>query len=116
MKNAKKKKKPPADPDKNITSASETNAVKGGRKTDLEKIKLPPKDSARIKSMPRRDLTSAEMNFYLTNLHDQLKKLLPPEYVASANSIAEKLKHPLKIENAALLAWQNGSFEESVLL
>jgi tetratricopeptide (TPR) repeat protein len=66
--------------------------------------------------MPRRDLTSAEMNSYLTDLHDQLKKLLPAEYVASANSIAEKLKYPLRIENAAVLAWQNGSFEQSVLL
>ena len=117
IQNVLKKKKPPADPDKNLTTVtSEANIPRAGASIDFEKIKLPPKDSARIKSMPRRDLTSAEMNSYLTNLHDQLKKLLPAEYVTSANSIAEKLKHPLKIENAAVLAWQNGSFEESVLL
>jgi tetratricopeptide (TPR) repeat protein len=111
------KKKLPADRDKNLaTGTGGTHIPKAGGDPDIEKIKLPPKDSARIKTIPQRDLTSAELNSYLKSLHDQLKKLLPADAVASANAIAEKLKHPLKIENAAVIAWQNGSFEESVLL
>ena len=88
-----------------------------GSDKDFDKLKLPPRDSAKINAIPKKNFSPQEINSYLADLHALLTKKLPADAVSSANSIAEKLGNdPLKLEAAALHAFENGSTEESLLL
>jgi hypothetical protein len=82
-----------------------------------ENQKLPAWDSVRVRSLPKKIFTPAELNAYLTTLYDQLCRKFRADAVNSAKSIAAKLNNnPAKLEAAALHAWQNGADEEAVLL
>lgn len=92
-------------------------AAKPAKSTDIDKFKLPEKDSAKIKSLPRKNLSVSELRSYLTNLYDELNRKFPADAASSAKSIATKLGNdPVKLEAAALHGWQNGADEEALLL
>lgn len=92
-----------------------TGKQQGGKKTEDQK--LPELDSSKVRSLPKKTFTPAELNSFLTGLYDQLCKKFPADAVSSAKSIASKLGNdPLKLEAAALHGWQNGASEEAVLL
>jgi hypothetical protein len=91
----------------------------GNPQTDktIENQKLPELDSAKVRSLPKKNFTPAELNAYLTALYDQLCRKFPADAVNSAKSIAAKLNNdPAKLEAAALHGWQNGADEEALLL
>ena len=78
---------------------------------------LPAIDSARIRSIPNKTFSIIELNSYLNNLHTQISKILPAGAVSSAQAIAKKLGNdPQKLEGAAVIAWGNGAWEESLWL
>jgi hypothetical protein len=60
---------------------------------NFDKLKLPPRNSARINSISKKSFSLKVLSSYLTDLHTLLTKKLPPDAVSSANSIAsgEKL-------------------------
>lgn len=79
--------------------------------------KLPPYDAARVKSIPKKTYSINEIKSYLGQIHAQLLKLLPADAVNSANAIEKKLDNePGKIQATALAAWENGAWEEALLL
>lgn len=84
---------------------------------DFENIRLPQKNPARIKNIPQRNFSLAELQIYLTSLYTQLADKMAPDIVASVNSIAKKLgNQPVKLEAAAFTAWQNNADDEALLL
>ena len=99
----------------NTTSTIKTGKQQAGKNSDDQK--LPELDSARVRNLPKKNFTLDELSSYLTNLYDQLSKKFPADAVSSAKAIAAKLgNNPIKIEAAALHAWQNGADEEAILL
>jgi Flp pilus assembly protein TadD len=101
----------------NPTGGTPIKPVKSQSANDPENITLPPRDSVRIGSIPKKRFTVPELRAYLTDLYDQLSRKFPADAVSSAKSIASKLSNnPAKIESAALMAWENGADEEAVLL
>jgi tetratricopeptide (TPR) repeat protein len=107
---------------KNKTSGNpnKTAGITKPEKSQTDKNKdnqiLPEPDSARIRNLPKKILSPAELNSYLNNLYDQLSKKFPADAVSSAKSIAAKLNNdPVKLEAAALHGWQNGADEEALL-
>ncbi|MBS1918989.1 MAG: hypothetical protein JST17_01935 [Bacteroidetes bacterium] len=112
-------------------SDGKTNNIPGSIKTEKNKtnktteslpagqagLKLPELDSVRVRSLPKKILTPAELSTYLNNLYDQLCRKFPEDAVNSAKSIASKLGNdPAKLEAAALIGWQNGADEEAIIL
>ncbi|MFL5810913.1 MAG: tetratricopeptide repeat protein, partial [Flavisolibacter sp.] len=99
-----------------ILQKSNTVPATGGGGSSLLPS-LPSPDSARIKSIPKKILSVAELTSYLAAIHAKLLKLLPADAVNSAEAIEKKLGNdPNKMEATALIAWQKGAYEESVLL
>ena len=93
------------------------NKPRGQKVKEPNVENLPSPDSAKIRSIPKKNFTAAEMPKYLNDLYLQLSKKFPADAVASAKAIATKLgNQPSKLEAAALHAWQNGADEEAVLL
>src|SRR5688572_23720188 len=83
----------------------------------IEKFTLPPNDSARIKTLPKKNFTIKELQSYIDQLYVQLTKKISKDKVASAEAIAAKLgNQPLKLEATAFTAMQNGAFDEALLL
>lgn len=84
---------------------------------NIEKFKLPPRDSARIKTLPKKNFSLAELQTYMDQLYVQLTKRMSKDIVASADAIAAKLNNqPGKLEATAFAAWQKGALEEALLL
>ncbi len=82
----------------------------------IDKIELPPKDSLKIRGIPKKNLSLAELAIYLTDLRAQLAKQMPGQ-AASAKEIANKLNNdPLKMEAAAFVGLKRGAGEEAVFL
>lgn len=104
-------------PNKQPASNQPSSQTFGKSDKDFEKIKLPLKDTAKIKTIPVKTFSLTELRSYLDNLYVQLSKKFPADAVSSANAIATKLDNdPAKLEAAALHGWQNGADEEAVLL
>lgn len=109
---AKKKTKANADSKSAETKPRNAQTDKRGKNDNLPEL-----DSAKVRSLPKKILSPSELNTYLNSLYSELSKRYSTEAVASANSIAQKLNNnPIKLEAAALHAWQNGAGEEAVLL
>ncbi|MBS1620726.1 MAG: hypothetical protein JST10_06185 [Bacteroidetes bacterium] len=101
---------------RNLSDTNKKSLVSKKTK-NIEEQNLPEFDSIKARSLPKKTFTPAELNSYLTNLYKELSRKFPADAVASANSIAQKLNNsPVKLEAAALHAWQNGADEESILL
>ena len=82
----------------------------------IDKIELPPKDSSKIRNIPKRNFSLSELATYLTDLRAQLAKQMPGQ-AASAKAIANKLNNdPLKMEAAAFVGLKRGAGEEAVFL
>lgn len=82
----------------------------------IDKIELPPKDSLRIRNIPKKNYSLSELAAYLSDLREQLAKKMPGQ-AASAKAIATKLNNdPLKMESAALVGLKRGAGEEATLL
>jgi len=82
----------------------------------IDKIELPPKDSARIRAIPKKNYSLPELAVYLSDLREQLAKKMPGQ-AASAKAIATKLNNdPLKMESAAVVGLKRGAGEEAALL
>jgi tetratricopeptide (TPR) repeat protein len=78
---------------------------------------LPVADSVKIKTLPAKALSLSELRIFLKDLHTQLAKKFLADQVASAAAIVKKLDNdPKKVEAAAMIGWQNGATEESLLL
>jgi tetratricopeptide (TPR) repeat protein len=86
-------------------------------KRDLEKLKLPKKDTIALRRIPRGIFTTQQINGYLANIRNSVAPLLPDDAVESAKANTKRLGNdPAKLESAAILALQTGSWEEAVVL
>lgn len=103
--------------EQNKNTAGETTKPAKSTANDPDKFKLPEKDSAKIKSLPRKNFSASEIRSYLNSLYDELSRKFPADAVGSAKAIAAKLGNdPVKLEAAAQHGWQNGADEEALLL
>lgn len=113
MLNAMKKKGAEKEKNKKDITSSSKKQTSG----TSESTTLPELDSVKVKNLPKKTLSPAELKSYLNNLYSQLCTKLPPGAVSSAKSIAAKLNNdPAKLESAALMGWQNGADDEALLL
>jgi Flp pilus assembly protein TadD len=83
----------------------------------ITNMQLPRPDMVKITALPKKVLSLAELSSYITSLHEQLSKKLPPAMVSNAKAIAAGLGHdPVQLEGAAWFAFQNGKYAEATLL
>jgi Tfp pilus assembly protein PilF len=82
----------------------------------IDKIELPPRDSLKVRNIPKKNFSLQELAVYLVDVHAQLAQRMPGP-AASAKAIAVKLNNdPAKMESAAIVAWKRGAGEEAALL
>lgn len=91
-------------------------AAKEGN-SKFDKTQLPPKDSLRLKNIPKKTFSPTELRSYMNDLYNQLVKNLPPATVSEAHQIAsESNNDPAQMEVAALLALGSSEAEVAALL
>lgn len=74
-------------------------------------------DSTRIRLMPVKTLSVAELSNYLIDLYKSMRSRFPSGSVKLADEIATKVGHnPVQLEAAANVAWLNGYTIEAALL
>lgn len=85
--------------------------------TALDKLELPPKDSARLKRIPNKTFSPEELQNYCTDLHNQIARKLPQTTVDKVNRMFEEIRSDISAqETAAALAFNAGQDEEAVLI
>lgn len=96
---------------------SGTAGTISGGATNYEQFRLPKRDTAKIRSLPKKTMTPDELNSYLKDLYAQMQRKFAPGTVNVAKEIAEELgNHPQRLEEAAILAWQGAENAISALL
>jgi tetratricopeptide (TPR) repeat protein len=91
-------------------------AAKEG-KSNFDKTQLPPKDSLRLKNIPKKTFSPTELRSYMNDLYNKMAKNLPPAIVSQVNQTAAELNNdPAKMETAALLALKDTEAEIAALL
>lgn len=105
-------------PQTGIPSASSGGAPSSPTSNNkaIDKIGLPPKDSIKIRNIPKKNYSLSELATYLTDLRIQLAKQMPGQ-AASAKAIANRMNNdPLKMEAAAFVGLKRGAGEEAIFL
>ena len=74
-----------------VTNTNTQTPANPKNNKQIEKFRLPPKDSARIKTLPKKNFSINELQSYMDQLYVQLTKKISKEKVASAEAIAVKL-------------------------
>ncbi len=81
---------------------------------------IPKRDSARIRALPKKILTAAEVFSLINVIHADVEKTIPPEEKMEAskiyNNVKSKYESPGEISNAAAGCWIYGHWEKAVWL
>lgn len=106
-------------PNAGLPDAANTPRPAAGGKgsSNFDKLELPKKDSIRLKNIPKKTFSPAELKSYLTDLQAQIAKNVSAETVNKVNQMLSETKgNASDIETAAMLAWQGGDYEVAALL
>ncbi|HKC37354.1 MAG TPA: tetratricopeptide repeat protein, partial [Chitinophagaceae bacterium] len=88
--------------------------------TEEETTTIPKRDITRINSLPKKNLTEAELSLFITKVHAGVEKLIPAtertEALKIYNETKSKYKSTAIVANAANGCWMVGHWEKALFI
>src|SRR6185503_6632061 len=79
-------------------------------------IRIPPRKSALLDALPKDELSKVELQSFLNNLHNDLKKKLPEQFADVQKIVAALKNDAAQIAYTGVAAWYSKSPAQAALL
>lgn len=79
--------------------------------------KLPPKNLAKLSTLPKENFSSEKLKVFIADIHNQLNRNVGPQTLLEAKKIYEKTQNdPVAISRSAVAVWYKNNAELALLL